>query len=204
MVAAPTPAIDNVSENTTTVTNVNATDDADTEGSGLTYSLTPTNSSFDNGLFTLNANTGFLAFISAPDFETPLDANADNVYVLQVTVTDSGGLTDLQNIQVTVLNEDDAAPTAVDDGGAAFTINEDSGLFTTPDVTTNDTDPEDGTPTGDVVITVPLAPVGAGTLEASLTVPGASNSRRLKTSTATPRSRTQWTIPPGRFPIRRR
>ena len=87
------------------------------------------------------------------------------MYVVQVTVTDSGGLTDLQNIQVTVQNEDDAAPTAVDDGGAAFTINEDSGPFTTPNVVANDTDPEDGTPTG-VVTLVPasLAPAGAGTL----------------------------------------
>ena len=143
---------------------MNATDDSDAEGSGLTYSLTPTGSSFDNDLFTLNAASGALSFMAAPDFEAPADANTDNLYVVQVTVTDSGGLTDLQNITVTVQNINDAAPTAVDDGGAGFTIDEDSGLFTTPDVTTNDSDPEDGIPSGDVDVTVPLAPATAGTL----------------------------------------
>ena len=48
------------------------------------------------------AATGVLTFNAAPDFENPLDADADNIYAVQVTVTDSGGLTDVQNLQVTV------------------------------------------------------------------------------------------------------
>nr|MDJ0595237.1 hypothetical protein [Pleurocapsa sp. MO_226.B13] len=37
-----------------------------------------------------------------PDFETPGDANGDNDYQAQVTVTDSGGLTAVQDITVSV------------------------------------------------------------------------------------------------------
>ncbi len=43
-----------------------------------------------------------LTFSSAPDFETPADANTNNIYEVQVTVTDSGGLTDRQDISVAV------------------------------------------------------------------------------------------------------
>ncbi len=93
----------NAAENQTAVTNVNSSDDGDAEGAGLTYSLTTVaGGGADNGLFTLNTATGLLTFSSAPDFETPADANTDNDYELQVTVTDSGGLTDRQDITVTV------------------------------------------------------------------------------------------------------
>ena len=77
------------------------TDDEDTEGAGLTYSKT---GGIDAPLFTLDAVSGELRFLTAPDFETPGDDNGDNVYEVQVTVTDSGdpALTDVQDIQVTV------------------------------------------------------------------------------------------------------
>ena len=49
--------------------------------------------------------TGVLTFNSAPDFEAPADADANNVYDVQVTVTDSDHRpTDVQNLQVTVTN----------------------------------------------------------------------------------------------------
>ena len=77
-------------ENQTTVIDINATDDNDSEGSGLTYSLT---GGADQGLFTLDSSTGALTFTNPPDFETPGDANGDNDYLTRVTVTDSAGLT---------------------------------------------------------------------------------------------------------------
>ena len=43
-----------------------------------------------------------LTFNSAPDFENPADADTDNVYDVQVTVTDSVALTGVQNLLVTV------------------------------------------------------------------------------------------------------
>lgn len=44
---------------------------------------------------------GVLTFVSAPDFEAPGDANADNVYLVQVTATNANGLTE-RTVSVTV------------------------------------------------------------------------------------------------------
>ena len=86
----------NVAENTTAVTTVTATD-ADA-GATLTYSIS---GGADAAKFTINATTGVLSFVSAPDFETPTDAGGNNVYDVQVQVSD-GSLTDTQDIAVTV------------------------------------------------------------------------------------------------------
>ena len=98
---APTlsaPAEVSVVENTTLVTDFNAVDDIDSEGSGLTYTL----GGADAASFTLDATTGVLAFAAAPDFEAPGDTNADNRYELAVTVTDSGGLSSTSTVAVVV------------------------------------------------------------------------------------------------------
>ena len=102
-----TGATVSVEENQTTVIDINATDDNDSEGSGLTYSLT---GGADQGLFTLDSSTGVLTFTNPPDFETPGDANGDNDYLTQVTVTDSAGLTAVQDLTVTVTNEQEDEP----------------------------------------------------------------------------------------------
>lgn len=88
-----------VAENGTAVTTVAATD-SDLPAQTLTYSKTGT----DAALFTLNPSTGVLAFVTAPDFELPADAGANNVYDLTVTVTDSGSpaLTASQVLSITV------------------------------------------------------------------------------------------------------
>ena len=101
-----------VPENQTSAIDVQATDDNDAEGSGLTFSLS---GGADQALFGIDANTGVVTFNSAPDFENPSDANGDNDYEIQVTVTDSGSLTDVQDITVSVTDvaEDTTAPTAV-------------------------------------------------------------------------------------------
>lgn len=88
-----------VAENQTAVTDVQTTDDNDSEGAGLTYSLT---GGADQALFTIDASIGVLSFLAAPDFEAPTDAGGDNGYEVQVTVTDSGSLTDMQYLVVTV------------------------------------------------------------------------------------------------------
>ncbi len=101
--SSPTPS---VPENTTAVIDVQSTDpDGDTEGAGLTYSLT---GGADVALFSIVPATGVLTFNSAPNFEAPADAGANNVYDVQVTVTDSGAQTDVQNLQVTVTNVNEA------------------------------------------------------------------------------------------------
>ncbi len=112
-------AIVNAAENQTAVTDVQSSDpEGETEnGGGLTYSLTTAaGGGVDNGFFTLNTATGLLTFTSAPDFENPLDSDTDNDYEVQVTVTDSGLLTDVQDIAVTVT---DSAPPTI--GGDSYT-----------------------------------------------------------------------------------
>jgi|GEM_PF-2429200 len=97
-----------VAENTTAVIDVDATDDTDSEGAGLTYTIT---GGADQAKFSINAATGALAFVAEPDFETPSDSDMDNIFDVDVTVTDSGGLTDTQSIAVTVTDIDETKPT---------------------------------------------------------------------------------------------
>ena len=100
----------NAAENQTAVTDVQSTDDSDTEGSGLTYTLT---GGADQAKFSIDAGTGVLTFVTAHDFETPTDADGNGIYDVQVTVADSGALTDMQDIAVTVIDVVEAgAPTA--------------------------------------------------------------------------------------------
>jgi len=94
-----------VDENTTPVIDVNSTDDADSEGAGLTYSIS---GGVDAALFAIDAASGALSFVATPDFETPGDDGLDNVYDVEVTVTDSAGLDTPQSIEVTVQNVNEA------------------------------------------------------------------------------------------------
>jgi Ca2+-binding RTX toxin-like protein len=88
--------------------------DADA-GAVLTYSLT---GGADVAKFTINATTGALSFVSAPNFEAPADSGANNVYNVQVKVSD-GTLFDTQDVAVTVTNQNEA-PTITSNGGGAF------------------------------------------------------------------------------------
>ena len=102
-----------VAENATAVTTVTATD-ADA-GATLTYAIV---GGADATLFTIDPITGVLAFVSARDFENPADAGADNVYDVQVRVSD-GISTDTQAIAVTVTDVNDNAPAITSNGGGA-------------------------------------------------------------------------------------
>ncbi|MCW3785733.1 cadherin domain-containing protein, partial [Plebeiibacterium sediminum] len=93
-----------VAEGTTAVETVSATD-ADA-GDSKTYSISGTDASF----FTIGATSGVLTFKTAPDYENAADANTDNVYVLNITVTDGGSNTDTETINVTVTNVNDNSP----------------------------------------------------------------------------------------------
>ncbi|KQC29410.1 PKD domain-containing protein [Flagellimonas eckloniae] len=108
-----------VDENQTAAINVESTDDVDEEGSGLLYSKS---GGADLALFNLDSSTGVLTFINAPDFEIPGDDNGDNDYEVQVTVMDSGGLTDVQNIVISVNDLDDTPPTALCIGDYSLTV----------------------------------------------------------------------------------
>ena len=86
-----------VAENDTSVTVVAA---SDPEGQSLTYSIS---GGADASRFVIDPATGALSFVAAPNFEAPADAGFDNVYDVQVTVSD-GTLTDTQSLAVTIAN----------------------------------------------------------------------------------------------------
>jgi VCBS repeat-containing protein len=121
-----------VNENQTAAYTTTATDpDA---GTVLSYSLSGT----DAALFNINSGTGVVTFKTAPNFEAPADAGANNQYNFIVTATDAGGLSDDQAVAITVANVNEA-PTVT--SGAAATVNENQ----TAAYTTTATDPDAGT-----------------------------------------------------------
>ena len=129
----PTATI-NAAENSTTVTTVAAGDpDA---GASLTYSIV---GGADQGLFTINATTGQLGFISGRDFENPTDAGGNNVYDVTVQVSD-GTLTDTQAIAVTVTNGNEAPVITSGGGGANATASTPENLLGITTVTASDPD----------------------------------------------------------------
>ena len=85
-----------IDENTTTVADITATDvDDDT----LTYSITGGD---DQTLFDIDASTGALSFINRPDYENPADSDQDNIYSVQVNVSDGNGGSASQTYIITV------------------------------------------------------------------------------------------------------
>ncbi len=86
-----------VAENSTAVTTVVG---KDPDGNTVTYAIT---GGADAAKFAINGTTGALSFVTAPDFENPTDAGANNVYDVVVTASD-GTVADSQAIAVTVNN----------------------------------------------------------------------------------------------------
>ncbi|MEQ8854829.1 Ig-like domain-containing protein [Gimesia sp.] len=117
-------AVANVAENTTAVTTVAASDpDLDS----INYSIS---GGTDAALFTIDNLTGELAFISPPDYESPVDANTDNVYEVTIAANDGYGGSDSQTMLITVtpVNE---PPTAADN--TVTTAEETAYTFTAAD-----------------------------------------------------------------------
>jgi hypothetical protein len=103
------PTTASIVENTTSVMTVTATD-ADLPAQTVTLTIV---GGADQSKFTLTG--GQLAFITPPDFESPTDANGDNIYEVVVQADDGNGRTTLQTINVTVLRppaDDGDAPDA--------------------------------------------------------------------------------------------
>ncbi len=124
-----------ISENTTAVTTVVATDP---DGDSITLAIS---GGADADKFELVAG-GQLSFKVAPDFEAPSSAANSNVYTLEVTATDSGNgsLTTTQTITVTVTGvNDNQAPTIT--SANAVEIDENKTVVTT--VTATDPDAND-------------------------------------------------------------
>jgi len=109
----------NVTENQTTVLTVTASDaEADTPSFSISGGA-------DAALFIIDSSTGNLSFITAPDFETPIDVGADNIYEVTVQADDGNSGTDSQTISVTVTNQNDVvldATSSVETANSSVTI----------------------------------------------------------------------------------
>ncbi len=98
-----TAASQSVAEKTTSVLTVRATD-ADNPAQSLTFAIT---GGADQARFAITSG-GVLTFQAAPDFETPTDVGADNVYNVRVSADDGNGRTTVQDLAITVTNVNDA------------------------------------------------------------------------------------------------
>jgi hypothetical protein len=103
-----------VGENSTSAMVVTA---IDPEGAGITYAIA---GGADAALFSVDAATGALSFLSAPDYEGPADAGADNVYDVVVSASD-GSFTETSSVAITVT---DVAEAPVFSTGTSYGANE--------------------------------------------------------------------------------
>ena len=108
-----------VAENTaaSTVIYTATASDPDTVGS-VSFALTGT----DAALFSINANTGQLRFLTSPNHEAPLDQGANNIYDVVVHAND--GIHDTtQGLAITVTDVNDVAPTFTSGSAASVAEN---------------------------------------------------------------------------------
>ncbi len=105
---AGSSAILSVAENTANVTTVTATD-PNLPPDTLSFSV----SGVDAALFSIDPGTGVLQFVNPPNYEAPRDLSQNNIYEVDVSVTDGTG-SDSQHLYIMLTNVDDA-PKAVDD-----------------------------------------------------------------------------------------
>ncbi len=72
---------------------------SDMDGNSLSYSLSD---GADAVHFSIDANSGDISFITAPDFENASDSNGDNVYDITLSVADGQGGTDSLSLALSV------------------------------------------------------------------------------------------------------
>jgi hypothetical protein len=118
----------------------------------ITYSI---KGGADAGKFNIDATSGALTFKTAPDFETPGDANGDNIYEVDVCATDAGGLYSVKPVKVTVTDVSEGSPPQITSAGA-ISVKDNQMVV----MTVTATDPDDGgtppvtalTPSGSITV----------------------------------------------------
>ncbi len=115
-------------ENTTEAVTITANDPS---GETINYSISGGN---DSSLFAIDSDMGVLSFNTAPDFENPGDSNSDNIYEVEVEVSNSS-VSRIQNLLITV-NDANDSPNITSSN--TIILNENTTQVTT--VTANDPD----------------------------------------------------------------
>ncbi len=132
-------------ENTAGVATVSATD-ADMPLQTLSYRIV---GGADQALFTVDADTGVLRFLVAPDFEHPTDSGGRNVYEVVVSVSD--GITSReQAMEVSIVDANDNPPVIQGNSQGPLVVNPaQGGVITT--VVAADADRSFGAPVFSIV-----------------------------------------------------
>ena len=100
-----TTEISDIAEGVSSIATISASDPD--VGASLTYSLVDSSGAKDEGLLSIDSSTGVVAFISAPNFETPTDVGADNKIEFSVLVSD-GSLEVSQDYSFSITNVNEA------------------------------------------------------------------------------------------------
>ena len=93
-----------IPENTTAVGHANYSNYGLAPGGGFSIL-----SGEDGAQFTIDPATGDLTFLTAPDFESPTDADANNSYVVHIQVPLASGTLASQDLWVFVQNVDESS-----------------------------------------------------------------------------------------------
>ena len=122
-------------ENTESTTTIYAASATDPENDTLTYAL----SGIDADDFNINSSSGTISFANTPNYESPTDANTDNVYQVTLETSDGNGNSASQELIITVTNVNEI-PLITSSANASVPEN-----TTTTIYTASATDPEDDT-----------------------------------------------------------
>jgi glucose/arabinose dehydrogenase/Ca2+-binding RTX toxin-like protein len=122
VIAGGTDLVLTLAENETGVLYAPAAQDA--EGDAILWDLAE---GPDTAPFEIDRTTGTLRFLEAPDFETPGDADGDNIYRITITAEDAFGNIGSQTVDIRVTDVDERIIGTEDD---------DRGLFGTLDADT--------------------------------------------------------------------
>lgn len=124
----------NFAEHSTgTAYDTETTDDKDSEGNGITYSLNTTVG--DHTLFNINAATGEVTFKTEPNYEEPTDTDKNNNYEITIKACDSDNACTEESITINVTNI-----TTDDDDNDGLTEAEETKLGTDPQNPDSDND----------------------------------------------------------------
>ncbi|MFV0386294.1 SdrD B-like domain-containing protein [Paracoccus sp. (in: a-proteobacteria)] len=103
----PSDGVFCVDENTKLVIDLDA---KDPDNDNLSFSIT---GGPDGALFDIDASTGVLSFKQAPDYEKPADYNLDNIYKVNVAVSDGKGGVTQKELKVEVCDVDESTQKCV-------------------------------------------------------------------------------------------
>ena len=129
-----------VKENQKVVADLNSTD---AESAALSYSIDP--ASVDSSFFDINSTSGNLWFKYSPNYERPLDADANNTYEVVIVVSEDENSSQKDTQSITVIVNDDNDPPEIT-GRSAVTVfmDEDGSPISWRDPDLNASDPDGG------------------------------------------------------------